>query len=66
MNPDCVAGKHTACAGDAWDEQADALTSCACSCHVTPADLYRAALARETDERDLSFLDRLDGLDTRR
>lgn len=33
MNPDCRAGKHVACAGDAWDEVADELTACGCACH---------------------------------
>lgn len=32
-NPDCVAGKHAACAGDAWDEAADGLVGCGCTCH---------------------------------
>ncbi len=35
MNPDCVQGKHPACAGDAWDEEADERTTCACECHLT-------------------------------
>lgn len=33
INPDCLAGKHAACTGDAWDMIADDLTICACTCH---------------------------------
>lgn len=33
LNPDCRDGKCAACAGDAWDEQADELTVCGCACH---------------------------------
>jgi len=33
MNPDCEAGKHTACAGDAWDFDTDQPVRCACTCH---------------------------------
>jgi len=33
VNPDCSAGKHKACSGTAWDDAADALTTCTCSCH---------------------------------
>jgi len=32
-DPDCVQGKHRACSGTAWDEDADQLTGCACPCH---------------------------------
>jgi hypothetical protein len=32
-SPDCEVGKHTACAGDAWDDTRDALTDCCCTCH---------------------------------
>lgn len=32
-NPDCRDGKHHACAGDAWDEETDQPTRCACVCH---------------------------------
>jgi hypothetical protein len=32
-NPDCVAGKHDACNGDAWDNGSDAPTECGCWCH---------------------------------
>lgn len=37
-NPDCVAGKHTACSTTAWDEDADQLTDCACACHEPTGD----------------------------
>ncbi len=33
LNPDCRDGKHTACAGDAWDYAEDDITRCACACH---------------------------------
>lgn len=32
-SPDCQAGKHGSCTGDAWDADADALTACPCTCH---------------------------------
>lgn len=32
ISPDCRDGKHRACVGDAWDDDADALTACACDC----------------------------------
>lgn len=35
LNPDCRDGKHRACAGDAWDEELDQPTRCACACHRT-------------------------------
>ncbi|RHA38685.1 hypothetical protein [Cellulomonas rhizosphaerae] len=31
--PDCRYGKHTACSGTAWDEHADELVGCGCTCH---------------------------------
>jgi hypothetical protein len=34
FNPDCEAGKHHVCPGDAWDSEADEPTDCACECHV--------------------------------
>jgi hypothetical protein len=34
MNPDCAAGKHTACHGDGWDHDADEPTDCPCPCHT--------------------------------
>lgn len=34
LNPDCRDGKHPACRGDAWDDDTDAETTCACSCHA--------------------------------
>lgn len=33
LSPDCTAGKHVACSGDAWDELWDALSRCECDCH---------------------------------
>lgn len=33
LDPDCRDGKHRACAGGAWDDDADALVSCECPCH---------------------------------
>lgn len=33
MNPDCRDGKHRACAGDGWDEAAEAAAPCPCDCH---------------------------------
>jgi hypothetical protein len=33
-NPDCAAGKHGSCAGDAWDDVADERVTCDCRCHV--------------------------------
>lgn len=32
-NPDCAAGKHDACNGDAWDGDNDRPTRCTCTCH---------------------------------
>ena len=49
MNPDCRAGKHSACAGDAWDEQADAPTTCSCWCHEVAA-AFRVGQEQETAE----------------
>jgi hypothetical protein len=34
INPDCLAGKHHVCPGDAWDDDADEPTECVCECHV--------------------------------
>lgn len=34
VNPDCKAGKHDACNGDAWDTVQDAVTECPCTCHT--------------------------------
>lgn len=34
LNPDCAAGKHHACRGDAWDDQTDEPTPCRCACHA--------------------------------
>jgi|GEM_PF-2576046 len=33
LSPDCVAGKHRACSGDAWDDDTDSPTLCTCTCH---------------------------------
>lgn len=33
LNPDCLGGKCTACAGDAWDFDTDQPARCACTCH---------------------------------
>ena len=33
MNPECRDGKHPNCDGQAWDDDADELTACRCSCH---------------------------------
>jgi hypothetical protein len=35
-SPDCAQGKHRACAGTAWDFDADELVACACGCHTEP------------------------------
>jgi hypothetical protein len=32
LSPDCAQGKHTACSGDAWDDEADAPAACECNC----------------------------------
>lgn len=34
LNPDCRAGSHRACSGDAWSLALDELVPCGCSCHV--------------------------------
>ena len=33
LNPDCLGGKHAACAGDAWDFDTDQPARCTCTCH---------------------------------
>lgn len=33
ISPDCAAGKHTACTGDAWDRDHDRPAPCTCRCH---------------------------------
>lgn len=33
IDPDCLAGKHHACHGRAWDFEADDEVQCACGCH---------------------------------
>ena len=33
-SPDCRDTNHHKCNGDAWDDQQDRLTACACPCHV--------------------------------
>ena len=35
IDPDCVAGKHTACLGNAWDNESDMPADCECPCHGT-------------------------------
>lgn len=32
-SPDCRQGKHGSCTGDAWDDTADHLVPCPCTCH---------------------------------
>jgi len=34
VNPDCKAGKHDACFGDAWDFEKDQPAPCECNCHT--------------------------------
>jgi hypothetical protein len=34
INPDCVAGKHAACAGDSWNTETDSPAACPCRCHA--------------------------------
>jgi hypothetical protein len=41
LSPDCEAGKHRACSGDAWDVAVDEPRRCECSCHGTPQVLVR-------------------------
>lgn len=36
MNPDCRDGKHRACDGSGWDEEADQPIRCPCDCHAHP------------------------------
>lgn len=33
VDPDCKAGKHAACLGDAWDDNFDHIVDCTCDCH---------------------------------
>lgn len=33
-SPDCAAGKHTGCTGDAWCDTNDLLVACSCGCHL--------------------------------
>ncbi len=33
LSPDCAAGKCTACPGDGWDADQDAVAPCPCACH---------------------------------
>lgn len=40
IDPDCVAGKHRACRGEAWGEVNDRPAPCECPCH--DAHVYRA------------------------
>lgn len=39
MNPDCLDGKHRACSGDGWCEEADHAVPCPCSCNQ-PKECY--------------------------
>lgn len=52
VNPDCWNGKHRACAGDAWNEEADAPTSCECSCHLKPRWLEETPDGLTISDRD--------------
>jgi hypothetical protein len=38
VNPDCEAGKHRACNGEAWDFTRDELAVCLCPCHYLETD----------------------------
>lgn len=54
LNPDCTVGKHPACRGDAWNNDDDGPTSCACSCHApkivrTAAEIRDAIASIEAD-----------------
>lgn len=40
--PDCAAGKHTACAGDSWDEQHDQPAPCPCNATGHSTQEHRA------------------------
>lgn len=51
INPDCVAGKHRACSGTAWDETADELTLCTCHCHAAAR-----VVERELHDRRMAAL----------
>jgi hypothetical protein len=33
IDPDCRAGKHRACLGEAWDDVNDKPARCDCPCH---------------------------------
>ena len=35
LDPDCVAGKHQACIGNAWDDENDEPCDCGCARHGT-------------------------------
>lgn len=37
LSPDCAAGKHTACVGDAFDWEREQVIGCGCDCHAPPA-----------------------------
>ena len=37
LDPDCVAGKHPACQGWAWDDEDDVPCRCECPCHEEDA-----------------------------
>ncbi|WP_275902175.1 hypothetical protein [Brevibacterium zhoupengii] len=40
INPECRDGKHLNCAEDAWDDELDQLTDCACTCHKNDEGMY--------------------------
>jgi hypothetical protein len=39
LNPDCEAGKHGACHGDAWSIEDDRPVDCECACHIDLQDV---------------------------
>lgn len=43
VNPDCTAGKHPACRGDAWDLLTDSPAPCSCTCHSPDSSAAVAA-----------------------
>ena len=53
LSPDCRSGANChKCDGTAWDETADAPTSCACGCHA-PRRSARSAVGMYQDPRTL-------------
>lgn len=54
LSPDCRTGSNChKCDGDAWDEAADGLVPCQCSCHY-PRKSARSAVGMYQDPRTLS------------